>query len=335
MKKYLLFSLLFSVSIFIKAQNPSNCAVNHMLYQYYDKDVKNATLQWAAKCDSAYLTDSIAIPKMIEDSVWGALAAVFNAQNMPERDSVIDMYCIHQNVKNYIVQELIIIKDTSYDWSWEWVDEHMVSGLPIVDSILINYNFNLSHVFPSSEMVTFTTDQDINIRPLCEIMGMVDGIKYAVPNLTWGDGNEFRYRASGTDRFLYFDKAWGDCMAGCYMHHIWQFKIDENCDVEYMGTIKQYDEDESLGEPWNCNITAIMNPEIINEIHINPNPATDDILIEFNTQQKEEIVVFDLYGHEKLKQMIYSGGKLNIRDLNNGIYFLRINHKVFKFIKAE
>jgi len=316
-------------------QVSSHCSVNPMLYQYYDKDVKNATLQWAAKCDSSYLTDSIAIPKMIEDSVWGALAAVFNVQNMPERDSVIDMYCIHQSFKNHYIQELFIGVDPEYTWTDNWFNGELISGIPIVDSILVNYEYEIERIFPNIDGIVFKSEQAINLRPLCEILKKVDGIIYAEPNYMFGDGNEFWYESSETDRYLFFDKAWGDCMAGCYMHHIWQFKVDENCDVQYMGTIQQYNDDESLGEPWNCNITGLIDPNENNKISIWPNPANNSIKIVESDFNYFEVFIRDINGKIIHKQLLYSGEEIDISTFNSGLYIIEIPESNIreKFIK--
>lgn len=130
MKKATLLLLIVIGYCVSMAQESSHYNVNSMLYQYYDKDVKNACLEWAFQCDSTYRTDSIAIPLMIEDIIWGALAAVFNVGNMPERDSAIDMYCVHQNPRNHLIQEIFITVDRSFEWTELWFNGELITGVP-------------------------------------------------------------------------------------------------------------------------------------------------------------------------------------------------------------
>lgn len=330
MKKLTLLLLFIIGSAVSMAQESSHCNVNPMLHHYYNLDVKDATLKWAFQCDSTYRTDSIAIPQMIEDSVWGALSAVFNVQNMPERDSVIDLYCVHQYPKNHFVQEFLIIADRSYEWTNHWFNNELMTGIPIVDSIMIKYGFEIKSVSPSVDMVVFRTEQSFNIRAVCDLLKITDGIIYADPNISFGDGPRFTYTSSGIDRYLTFQIGWGDCMSGCIWRHIWRFKVNENCDVEYLGTLKNYDEDHPIGEPWNCNITG-LDIDIKNEISVCPNPVKDYVQINNASSSINEFEIRSINGQIMKRGQVLGEDRIDVSDLVKGVYLIYIWNDIIRF----
>ncbi len=64
-----------------------------------------------------------------------------------------------------------------------------------------------------------------------------------------------------------------------------------------------------------------------------PNPATDGIINIIGDQEVQSVDVYDIRG-AKL-DTLFENGKLNITNLSNGVYFLRINKKYsIKFIKS-
>ncbi|MCK9256043.1 MAG: T9SS type A sorting domain-containing protein, partial [Bacteroidales bacterium] len=67
---------------------------------------------------------------------------------------------------------------------------------------------------------------------------------------------------------------------------------------------------------------------ISNSISIYPNPATD--ILHFNQAQTYEI--FDIQGRV-LKKSEAEQNSANISELKNGMYFIKIENKLFKFIK--
>lgn len=78
---------------------------------------------------------------------------------------------------------------------------------------------------------------------------------------------------------------------------------------------------------------SIANNLIANEISIYPNPTSDYILVsEFNTN--EEYAIYTILGNEVLNTTIPQNNKIDVRNLVNGIYFLKINNSIpIKFIK--
>jgi hypothetical protein len=89
----LFFAILTGVR-FLHAQVPSNCDVSPILQYYYDRDVKHLALTTIYERQSPAM-DSIIIPQVYQDTIWKAMAAVFNLADSPARDTVFEIYCIH------------------------------------------------------------------------------------------------------------------------------------------------------------------------------------------------------------------------------------------------
>jgi hypothetical protein len=59
---------------------------------------------------------------------------------------------------------------------------------------------------------------------LAELFRNINGLRYADPNLTIGDGNDIVARA---DRSYTLSRGWGDCPAGCIDRESWSFTVTD------------------------------------------------------------------------------------------------------------
>lgn len=69
-------------------------------------------------------------------------------------------------------------------------------------------------------------------------------------------------------------------------------------------------------------------------VKISPNPSNNELLIELNGEsQPKSVAILDEKGKEILISEFKS--RIDINKLSTGIYFLKINNKLFKFIKGS
>ncbi len=79
-----------------------------------------------------------------------------------------------------------------------------------------------------------------------------------------------------------------------------------------------------------CNFTTVGKDEFTLEgleLNVFPNPASDNIKIEFSGENALEqfyVQVYDLLGKEVLSGTTYSGGSLNLLDVKSGLYTLNL-----------
>lgn len=91
--------------------------------------------------------------------------------------------------------------------------------------------------------------------------------------------------------------------------------------------------DDALNYFENQKIVLSTPSSQLQNVAIYPNPTTDYLTFEgFNTDIN--VSVFDLLGKQVLTQNMVTGETLNVSDLANGVYTIRINNEVTsKFIK--
>lgn len=89
----------------------------------------------------------------------------------------------------------------------------------------------------------------------------------------------------------------------------------------------------NIGDNSLCN--SIYVPRINNEgVIIFPNPATNNLQIQFKVFTNGIIVIYDIYGRPVLQEQILDNNiNINVSKLDNGIYFVKINNQIFKLLK--
>src|ERR1043165_5412263 len=112
MKKIiLLFVLLCNM---VHAQIPSDCTVPQLLSNIFERDIKNMAIRRMFEVQSAD-TAFVNIPQVWIDTVAEGLAAILNAASIPQRDSIFNMYCVHDNTTPMEVYNGILVHvDTSF-----------------------------------------------------------------------------------------------------------------------------------------------------------------------------------------------------------------------------
>jgi len=81
-------------------------------------------------------------------------------------------------------------------------------------------------------------------------------------------------------------------------------------------------------------VASNKNQRILSEIELYPNPAKDILIVKSISPNKTPVFIYDFQGRLKEKHwMDESEVKIDISDYHNGIYFVRIDSRCFKFSK--
>lgn len=340
-KTYLIF--LFAVLLCtVNAQLPSSCTVPDVLRIYYEPDVKSMALKWlfATKSPDTALID---IPQWSQDTVWSGLAAIFNRCDLPSADSVFNKYCVHAWLdiwESLIFRGIVVDIDTQYEWTHNWLNYQITTGITALDTMMTKYGFQVSNVYNWSNTpptISLYTNQYINAMALCDSLRSFDGILSANPNGLGGSWTTpCTFDFSDTSGIKYYQIIFSEGGIGGYS---WEFSVDTGCSTELLGSgfFGYYD---SLPEPANCNILNISNYIIPNqEMKIYPNPSFDFVTIETSDFQNiGHLSIFNLNGQEVITcQIIKNTCKIDISHLSSGIYFVKLTNdrkvEVGKIIK--
>lgn len=323
MKRLILLLTLFVCSQAIHAQIQSNCNPSNVLIAHYDYDIKHLALKRIYDVKSPSM-DSIKIPEKFQDTIRKGLAAIFNLTTLVERDSVFDNYCIHQSISNMLFTNIYVGVDKSFAWTQNWKNKNITTGIPDLDKLLSTYGFTVASYSNLINYAVLTTNQIINVMPLCDSLESFAGVIYSDPQPVNGDGDKIIYTKIGNDRFYDFTVGYGDCQSGCIAKHTFKFKVNNNCSVNYLGVVDINNSGYSIPKPINCNISATsIKKQIAKEsFNIYPNPSNNHIFVE--SSQLGLIELYNLQGQLILNTSINQAiTKVDLSALPNGIYMLK------------
>lgn len=317
-------SLLIGIQ-FLSAQVPSNCNVNPILQDYYDVDVKYLALKRIYDLQAPEM-DSIVIPQSYQDTIFEAMAAVFNLTNHSARDTVFDLYCIHQYLYNYISYNIVVRLDSSCTWLSQWQNLITTTGVPDLDTLLSTYGFTVTDFLPQLNLATLTTNLTLNVSPVCDSIETFMGVKYADFNCLPGDGDWIGYSRSGNGTFLSFGIGYGDCPAGCTGKKEFRFQVFDDCSVLYLGSEFFPAPGFSFPAPVNCNISMGMNnPEAGGWIQVFPNPVRDFLKIRTDHNERMEYEIFNSSGQSVFSGQLTTEADISTKHMAPGIYFVKFS----------
>lgn len=217
--------ILYTISAIIYAnmafaQVVSDCTTPAVLYSVYKEDVASLAIERMFECKSGD-TNQIVIPQPWMDTIWRGLSGIFNAKEIPERDSVFDLFCIHE-YDTLVCQGIIVGVDPGFVWTQNWANLQTITGIATLDSLLSTCGFKVID-FNNSNFAFLVTDQIINIFPLLDSLKTFEGITDATPGGNYGSGSKIEYSISGNQQSFGFILGWMDCPAGCIYSYTWNF----------------------------------------------------------------------------------------------------------------
>lgn len=312
---------------------PASCDPLPELVAQYTWDVRNLTLRRMWELNSPD-TALVSIPLTWQDTILGGLAAIHNTFVLPERDSVFNLYCVHDMAATnlFITKEIMVFVDTTYPWTDAWQNLLTVTGNPEIDTLMTTYDLEVIEFYNFSfgNMALLSTDSLWNVYALIDSLEMIPGVEYGEPNQLLGAAGRIIYSKTGNLRNYTFWFEWNDCFDGCDNAHAWNFRVYEDCTVEFLGT------DDwgffgilPLPEPINCNVQTGTpeNESGTEDYPIFPNPADDELNITGPPDKEVQVTIYDFTG-KVIEQMNFMNTvKLDFSRVRSGIYLLHFADK--------
>jgi hypothetical protein len=329
MKKYLwtFFLMILIIQVSFGQIVESSCEAPDSIVEKYQDDAAVLTLRKFYENDLPWV-DSIEIPQEHIDTALNALIAVWNAYELPARDTVVDMLEIDAAL-DYAVNHIIIKCDTSVHWMNQIIDGNALSGNYTVDSLLNLYNLEYlsNSVVGSNNYVYFTSEICYNMPQLSTQFEGISGVisVFAQAGNTSAQIHENIEMAIHSDYvLLHYLFGWEDCPSGCLNWRFWQFRVYYDCSVEYVGSYGNV-----LPPLYNVN-----NINLSGKIEIFPNPANNYVKIKGIGDQNIPFV-YSFYNSSGVKVMSGKATDTQIElngKLNNGLYILEIhaNNKIIR-----
>lgn len=285
---------------------PSSCESNDSIKDLFRESAAQLSVRRIYENNSSE-TVNVMLNQNIVDSILSAMIAIYNVQNIPERDTVIDYYQITS--KGPGVNMVYVLPDTTKSWVDNWANLITFTGDSLMDTILTRYHLTLDNYSTFSGIAAFTSDLYLNIEALADTLQMHPDVYLAGQNQMYLDGPDIYYSTDLDTQIVTYKYAWGDCMSGCMYRHCWEFKVYSDCSVEFVRS-------------YNPDLVSISEIECCNNIDIYPNPNNGDFKIKGDHIEKIEL--FNILGKKIETILISEGQDKIISTKQKGTYFVKI-----------
>src|ERR1035437_9770385 len=235
MKKFLFIPTVILTLTVAHGQVFSSCILPTALQTAYDNDVHYLAMRRMFQIKTSD-TSLFVVPQIYKDTIWEGLSAIFNT-TIPERDSVFDIYCVHQylGTPTFFYYPITFL-DTSYSWTQAWQHNQTITGYTQLDNFLMAYGFSLAGYNSLMNYAILHTNQQLNIAVIVDSLQKFTGITSADAAI-FGDGNTINYKVNGNNREYEFTLGCGDCPSGCIGRYKWKFTVYPNCSVLFNGAV--------------------------------------------------------------------------------------------------
>jgi hypothetical protein len=327
MRKIVILLLVFlSLSQGFSQIVPSSCNTPYLLNSIYEPDLKNLALRRLFELQSPD-TATVKIPEFWIDTIREGMSAIVNAGSLPQRDSIFNLYCVHDNAPNniFIYKEIMVFVDTSIAWTQAWQNMQTLTGNIVIDNLMTQFGYQIVQFnnFSFGSMALIHTDSLWNINAVINQLEAVQGVIFAESNAIIGTAGRIAYQKIGTTRFYNFVFEWNDCFDGCDNSRTWRYRVFEDCSVEFLGIVDWgVFGIEPLPAPINCNVFTGFpeHPDPNSGFRVYPVPATEYLHIQNPGSAIVRIQFFNVNGRLILEKNQSEIEIVNISELKNGFY---------------
>ncbi len=330
MKKSLLLLVLGICSLQnIWAQyNCQNEAMDSIAALYYQDAVQLIARSVYAQ-DPLGLGSEIALPQEKINVLFSALMTIYEDQELPHWDEVIEQYKIHSKTE-VETQNIRLLVNTAFLWR-ERQTENLLkfsSGSLLLDQLLSDYNFSLNRqaktVFFANDANTYLeimlhAEQALNIPVLLRVIRSVEGVVEAESILeTSAAASEKDIEFLETNNYVQFTFRYSwDCSdsTACAENHFWTYRVFPNCRAEFV---------EERG-----SILPVREITSFIATGLYPNPTTDRVSVQLlgPTGKDIHVILFSSLGQIIQSEFVQSQSGLikldySLKDLPVGMYFL-------------
>jgi hypothetical protein len=256
--------------------------------------------------------DSATIDRSLQSFYLSKLTTVYNATIFPATDTVFKILKIH--AYNPLPTRHYLKADSNLAWMKNMRDNIHPTGEPTVDYLYGKYYMKvwayLNSVFDGNAYLFFRNDSFANTSALAKLYLPVTGVTASVPDSLGGDGDEIIDTIMPNYTKLSFSHGWEACGAGCLKRRYWNFKVYQNCSVEYLG---------SYGDYLYTGLSELNNVSF----RLFPNPTTGRLKVEPELPDMK-ITVIDILGQQL---RTFTESEIDISDVSSGVYYLNIESR--------
>ena len=214
------------------AQN--NCDAPDAVRAFYHEDAQQLALRMMQT--NVQYQDSIEVPAFFYERAMRVLLAVYNATQIPERDTVVECLGIH-TFPTVSANSISIGLVASEPWAINFSNGIIPTGNAEFDALAEHYHLSNSGSFSFGGTIYASLKSEIAINPtaFAALFENISGVEFAEPEAVIGDGNDIHIQETLIeDVEVTYTAAWGDCPAGCIFSRNWKFRVNLNCGVQFV-----------------------------------------------------------------------------------------------------
>ena len=302
--------LLFGLQPVSFAQ-PYICDASDSILARYRDDADRMTIDQTFRYSSTWM-DSVHINPEWAQTTLGALVAVYNSTS-PERDTVVDLLDMH--IYPIIpLRTISIIVDSTLAWVHQLEAGNLPTGNTALDGLMQQYDvveYHFSSWAPgANRVISFSTGTNCNTLALADRFRQLPDVAFANASGSAGDGDQITDSVYTDHIEISFGYGWGDCPAGCGGRYYWDFLVQPDCTVAFIGShgmspflgLGMDEPGSPQGRAW-------------------PNPTSGRLHID-EPVPKGPLMVYALDGRSAMTASQYGEG-IDVSGLPSGVYLLR------------
>jgi len=163
---------------------------------------------------------------------YHALLHVFN-QTGSVRDSLVERYRIGV-FPLYATGDLLVGIDPVVGWTTAWQNGTRLTGNSTIDHLLDRFSLDLISYSADLKYVLLRSPNKYNMIAVGERFEGINGVRYAEPNGSIGDGNNITGEVDQNGVMLTYSVGYGDCPAGCTARRFWDVTVDYTGNVIFL-----------------------------------------------------------------------------------------------------
>jgi subtilisin-like proprotein convertase family protein len=213
----------------------SDCTPDPAFTNFYQNDAEVlAAIQMIN--DPAYAS-TIEIPNDLFDFYYDRLNAVFNAAEIPERDTVVECLNIHI-FSNVSTKEVSVTVSLGTNWVEEITNGIFPTSNTSVNNLISQYGLTLNNYYQSAFdwSLSFIAEDNLNTQALANEFSLIQGVISTYPEVYYGGGTGIYIQNHTSYSDITYYIGWGDCLAGCIYGHEWMFRVFDDCSVQFLSS---------------------------------------------------------------------------------------------------
>lgn len=214
------------------AQN--NCNAPDAVRAFYQKDAEQLAVRMMQ--NHPQYQDSVEIPAPLYERAMRNLLAVYNAFQIPERDTVVECLAIH-TFPTVWMYGIAVGLDANETWAMNFHNGIFPTGNAEFDGLLAHFHLTNGGSFISSNTIyaSLRSETAINSTALIPLVEPISGVNFVEQEGVFGDGNNIQLQETLIDDVeMTYTAAWGDCPAGCIFERNWKFRVKLDCGVQFL-----------------------------------------------------------------------------------------------------